>query len=54
MKNGIRVAMISHNYYPYIGGVYGYYSMIPAIIIEIGVILSAVFFYRLAASLKPY
>lgn len=33
---------------------YGYYSIVPAIIIEIGVILNAVFFYRLAVSLKPY
>jgi hypothetical protein len=41
-------------YYPYPGFLYGYYSIIPAIIIEVGVILSAVFFYRLAASLKPY
>lgn len=41
-------------YFPYPGFLYGYYSIIPAIIIEIGVILSAVFFYRLATSLKPY
>jgi len=32
----------------------GYYSIIPSVIIEIGVILNAVFFYRLAANLKPY
>jgi hypothetical protein len=41
-------------YYPYTGFIYSYYSMIPASIIEIGVILSGIFFYRLAASLKPY
>jgi len=33
---------------------YGIYAIIPAIIIEVGVILNAVFFYRLATSLKPY
>ncbi|MFX0078888.1 MAG: hypothetical protein ACFE8O_06555 [Candidatus Hermodarchaeota archaeon] len=32
----------------------GYYFIPSAIIIEIGVILTGVFFYRLAASLKPY
>ncbi|MFX1301067.1 MAG: hypothetical protein ACFFAL_08360 [Promethearchaeota archaeon] len=32
----------------------GYYLIPSAIIIEIGVILTGVFFYRLAASLKPY
>lgn len=32
----------------------GYYFLPSAIIIEIGVILNAIFFYRLTASLKPY
>ena len=32
----------------------GAYFIIPATIIEVGVILNAIFFYRLAASLKPY
>ncbi len=41
-------------YIPHPGLIYGYYSIIPAIITEIGVILNAVFFYRLASSLKPY
>ena len=39
---------------PVVGIGYGMYSIIPSIIIEVGVILNAVFFYRLAASLKPY
>jgi len=41
-------------FYPSFGIIYGIYAIIPAIIIEAGVILNAVFFYRLAASLKPY
>jgi hypothetical protein len=40
--------------YPVMLLMYGAYSLLPAIIIEIGVILTAVFFWRLAASLKPY
>ncbi|MFX1509609.1 MAG: B-box zinc finger protein [Promethearchaeota archaeon] len=43
-------------FYPYsvMFLMYGGYSILPSIIIEIGVILNAIFFWRLAASLKPY
>ena len=41
-------------FYPTFTLGYGIYAIIPASIIEIGVILNAVFFYRLANSLKPY
>lgn len=41
-------------FYPTFPLGYGIYAIIPASIIEIGVILNAVFFYRLANSLKSY
>jgi hypothetical protein len=48
----ILLQMVLISSYPLL--LYGYYSLLPAIILEIGVILTAIFYYRLAASLKPY
>jgi hypothetical protein len=54
----IITALVAQSYlfYPSISIFYyaGYPFVISAVIIEIGVIANAVFFYRLAASLKPY
>lgn len=50
----IPIIVQSMLYSPYLVISIGYYSIIPAVLIEIGVILNAVFFYRLVASIKSY